>query len=44
MNNYKLYNKHNLEKYDDNKDNLITLKEYIDKEVSKGPAATLVKI
>ena len=36
---YKKYHKKNLKKYDKNKDSLITLKEYLAEEISRGPHA-----
>ena len=39
MTKYKNFHKNNLKKYDKNKDGLISLKEYLAKEISKGPDA-----
>lgn len=36
---YELYHKKRINIYDKNKDNLITIKEFLDKELSKGPKA-----
>ena len=40
MTKYKKYHKKRSQKYDKNKDGLITLKEYLDIELSQGPQAS----